>query len=150
GGVGKTNLVIAEILEMVTGRALLGGKAPRPCRVWYYNAEDPRDEIDRRIAAACLHYGIMAKDLAGRLFVDTGREQKIIVASETRLGVKIAEPIVAAVTATIRTNKIDVFIVDPFVASHEVSENDNMKINKVARVYADQIADPCNCATELV
>jgi hypothetical protein len=135
---------------MVTGRALLGGKTPKRCRVWFWCGEDPRDELDRRIAAACKHYGIKAEDLEGWLFVDTGRETGIVIATETKKGLVIAEPVVEEITATIRANKIDCLIIDPFVASHEVSENDNTKINKVVRVFADKIADPCNCAVELI
>ena len=56
GGSGKSSLVIAELLEMVSGKPLLTGRNAKPLRVWYLNIEDPRDEIDRRIAAACIAY----------------------------------------------------------------------------------------------
>ena len=59
-GSGKTNLMIVEALAMVTGRALLGILPPQRVRVWYWNGEDPYDELERRIGAACLHYGITA------------------------------------------------------------------------------------------
>jgi hypothetical protein len=57
GGVGKSSLELVEILAMVTGRPLLGVKPARRLRVWYWNGEDPKEEIERRIAAICLHYG---------------------------------------------------------------------------------------------
>ena len=72
-----------------------------------------------------------------------------MIATETRNGATIAEPVVDQVKATIRENGIDVFVVDPFVASHAVSENDNTKIDAVARKWAE-IADECGCAIELV
>ena len=148
GGMGKTQLIIAERLALATGRPLLG-EATKRCKVWYWNGEDPRDELDRRFLATCLHYGISQADLEGRLFVDSGRDTPIVIAREERAGLVIAEPVVAAVIAAIKENGIDVFTVDPFVSSHEVSENDNAKINAVARQWA-AIADECNCAIELV
>jgi predicted metalloprotease len=40
-------------------------------------------------------------------------------------------------------------IIDPFVSSHEVSENDNRAIDAVAKAWG-KIADECNCAINLV
>ena len=51
--------------------------------------------------------------------------------------------------ATIRHNKIDVLIIDPFVKSHRVSENDNIAIDVVATQWAE-IADMTDCAIELL
>ena len=149
GGVGKSSLVIVEALSIVTGRVLLGGRAPRPGRVWLWNGEDPYDELQRRIQAVCLHYGITREAIEGRFFVDSGRQRPIVIATETKQGAKIAEPVVEQVKATIRENKIDVFTVDPFVSCHRVSENDNGKIEAVAWEWA-KIADACDCAIDLV
>jgi RecA-family ATPase len=44
---------------MAIGRDLLGDEElTEPLRVWYHNGEDPREELDRRIAAICIHYSI--------------------------------------------------------------------------------------------
>src|SRR6476659_572407 len=51
GGTGKTALTIAEAIDMTTGRSLLGFPGPK-LRVWYWNGEDPEDELQRRFAAA--------------------------------------------------------------------------------------------------
>ena len=58
-------------------------------------------------------------------------------------------PVVDAVIATIKANHIDVVVVDPFVKSHRVSENDNNAIDAVATLWAE-IADVTNCAIELL
>ena len=50
---------------------------------------------------------------------------------------------------TIRANRIDVMLVDPFVSTHRVTENDNNAIDEVARVWAG-IADETNTAIDLV
>ena len=149
GGVGKSSLIIAEALSIVTGRALLSDYAPRPGRVWLYNGEDPYDELQRRIQAACLHYRISREEIEGRLFVDSGRQMPIVIATEDRSGANIAVPVVDAVKATLLAHKIDVLMIDPFVSTHRVSENDNNKIEAVAWEWA-KIADACDCAIELV
>lgn len=150
GGLGKTSNSIVEALSMVTGRDLVGIKPPKPLKVWLFNAEDPRDEMDRRIMAACLHYNIKPEDFAGRLFLDTGREQDLIVMEEDKkTGAKVNRPVVEAVVEEILAHGIDVMIVDPFVSTHRVNENDNGAIDKVAKLWA-QIADYTNCAVDVV
>ncbi|QXC49547.1 bifunctional DNA primase/polymerase [Agrobacterium salinitolerans] len=150
GGLGKTSASIAEALAMVSGRALLGTKPPKRLRTWIFNAEDPRDEMERRIMAACIHYKLKPADLEGHLFLDSGREQELCVAIEDKkAGVRIQQPIVEAVVEQIERNGIDVMIVDPFVSTHGVNENDNGAIDKVAKLWA-QIADYTNCSIDIV
>src|SRR5262249_18467868 len=125
GGLGKTSNSIAEALAMVSGKPLLsldGGGLSRPLRVALYNGEDPRDEMERRIEAACLRYKLADDDTAG-LYLDVGREQDLIVVREERGGIKINAPIVEAVVEHIMANDIDVMIIDPFVSTHSVNEN---------------------------
>ncbi|TGN61780.1 hypothetical protein E4L95_09185 [Paracoccus liaowanqingii] len=63
GGLGKSSLLVAEILAMAAGRPLLGDNPAHPLRVWLWNGEDPSEELQRRIQATCLHFGIEAEDL---------------------------------------------------------------------------------------
>jgi hypothetical protein len=148
-GMGKTSLAISEALAMASGKPLLGITPPERARVWLWNGEDPRDELDRRIEAAMLHYGLKPEDVEGYLFTDTGREMPVIIASQTRQGAIIAQPVVDAVIATIRQNKIDVLVIDPFIKSHKVVENDNVSMDAVATEWA-HIADVTNCGIELL
>lgn len=150
GGLGKTSNSIVEALSMVSGRQLAGVKPKERLNVWLFNAEDPRDEMQRRIMAACIHYGLKAEDIEGRLFLDTGREQELIVMHEDKkTGLKVNEPVVEAAVEQIERHKIDVMIVDPFVSTHRVNENDNGAIDKVAKLWA-QIADFTNCSIDVV
>jgi hypothetical protein len=148
GAFGKSSLDIVEALAMVTGRPLLGVTPDERVNVWYWNGEDPGEELQRRIVAAALRYEIDPTDIAGRLFVDTGRKTRIIIAQQTRAGAVVARPVVDAVIATIKENEIGLMIVDPFVASHRVIENDNPAIELVAATWAE-IADVTGCAIEL-
>ncbi|GHC61457.1 bifunctional DNA primase/polymerase [Limoniibacter endophyticus] len=150
GGLGKTSLSIAEALAMISGKPLLGTKPQRRLNVWVFNAEDPRDEMERRIMAACIRYNLKPEDIEGHLFLDSGREQELVVAVEDKkAGVRMQQPIVEAIVEQITRYKIDVMIVDPFVSTHGVNENDNGAIDKVAKLWA-QIADKTNCAIDIV
>lgn len=150
GGVGKSSVKIGEALAMVTGRELYGKKIHEgPYSVWLYNLEDPADETERRIHATAKRFRISPQDIGNRLYADSGRDQPCVIATETATGVQIATPIVDAIIAEIIERKIDVLVIDPFVSSHAVSENDNNRIDTVAKTWA-KIADVCNCSINLV
>ena len=147
GAYGKSTLAMTEALAIATGRALLDITPDERVNVWIWNGEDPMEELQRRIISAAMYYEIDPTEIEGRLFVDTGRETKI--AEQTKIGAVVARPIVDAVIATIHDNEIGLMIVDPFVASHRVVENDNPAIELVAASWAE-IADVTGCAIELV
>jgi hypothetical protein len=148
GDVGKTSLDLAEAVAMASGVPLLGVHVRRPLRVWYWNGEDPREEIVRRVLAICKHYQIDQEKLAGNLYLDSGRDMKLIVAEMVGRGLQIAIPVKEALIAALIASQSDVLAVDPFVKVHRVSENDNVIMDAVATVFAD-IADAANCAVEL-
>ncbi|WP_294534641.1 AAA family ATPase [uncultured Rhodoblastus sp.] len=149
GGVGKSSLSIVEALTMASGKPLLGIEPCERCRVWLWNGEDPQDEIDRRVMAAAIHYGLTREDFEGWLFTNSGRETEIVLATQTRTGAVVAVPVVEDITATLLANKIDVALIDPFVSSHQVAENDNPAIDRVAKTWG-KIAGETKCAVELV
>jgi hypothetical protein len=149
GGYGKSSLIVAEALAMVTGRPLLGDEPAGRLRVWQINLEDPRDELQRRFAAAAIHHRVRPEDIGGRLFVNSGRDTSFVIATETRDGVQIASPVIEAIKAEILNKAIDVLQVDPFVACHGVTENDNTKISAVVRQWA-MLAEATGCAVVLV
>lgn len=149
GGVGKSSLLIAEAMAMASGLDLIGGAPAGQLCVWMFNGEDPKDELDRRFAATMIQYGVTAEEIAGRLFVNSGRTTPIVLAEDARDGTRIIWPVVEALKSEIRSLGVDVLIVDPFVTSHRVSENDNRRIEDVARTWAE-IAEETGCAIELV
>jgi hypothetical protein len=149
GGVGKSSLTICEALAMASGRELLGDWTAKGLKVWLYNLEDPRDEMDRRIIAAMQHHHVSPEEISGRLYVDTGRERELSTAVQTREGVQIIKPELDALANEIQARGIDVLVIDPFVSSHQVTENDNGAIDLIAKEWA-RLADRCNCAIELV
>jgi hypothetical protein len=150
GAAGKTALITAEALALVTGRNLLGVAVHGgPYRVWIWNLEDPIDELQRRIAAACIHHGIKPEDFGDRLYVNSGRDQGLCIAKQDRNGFEVLEPIVSELVSELEARQIDVLFVDPFVSSHGVSENDNGAIDAVIKAWG-RVADQSGCSVVLV
>ncbi|RWD55389.1 MAG: recombinase RecA [Mesorhizobium sp.] len=149
GGVGKTAKGIVEALSMVTGRELLGEQVHERVRVWLLN-EDPREELDRRIAAACKYYDIRPGEIAGRLFVNSFRDQEFITAKQTKSETVIMAPFRHGLEAEIKRKGIDVMIVDPFVSTHAVVENDNMAIDLVIKQFWAPVIEKTGIAAELI
>ena len=150
GATGKSSLLVADVLAMVTGRDLLGTSVyGGPKRVWLFNLEDPMDEMQRRLMATALHYGVGPEDIGGRLWLDSGRQQGLCLAKQDKSGTIILVPVVENLVTVIVERGIDVLVVDPFVSSHTVPENDNGAIDAVAKQWG-AIADRTGCAIELV
>ncbi len=147
-GVGKSTLVLADVLATISGLPLLGVAPSEMGRAWYWNGEDPRDEVERRVHATLIHHQIPKEKVEGRLFLGSGRDADLIIGIQTTQGTRINAPVVDAVVEFIRFNKIDVVAIDPFVSSHAVPENDNMAIDRVMKTWA-HIADETNCAVHL-
>lgn len=150
GGTGKSSVKIGEAMAMAAGRNLYGPEIhDGPLTVWLYNLEDPAEEIERRLHATAKWFKISPADVDGRLYVDSGRDQRCVIATETEYGARIAQPVYEQIRQQLTERKIDVLVIDPFVSSHEVSENDNRAIDTVAKAWG-RLADECNCSINLV
>ncbi|WP_144708696.1 AAA family ATPase [Aminobacter sp. J15] len=151
GGGGKSAHAIPEVLSMVTGRPLLDpdGSRTSPLRVWYVNAEDPQDEIDRRFHAAAKHFAVTADEIADRLFTDSGRDQEFVVMRQEGRGFKVCQPVIDDMVSEIQRRRIDVVVIDPLVSTHEVPENDNSAMQRVAKAWTE-VADRANCCVEVI
>jgi len=149
GGVGKTSMQIVEALAICTGRPLLGEPVHEPCNVWIVNLEDPLEELQRRVAAAMLHYNVTADEIRGKLFLDAGRDMNIIFARQDREGITVDDALVDYLTAKITENNIGLVSIDPWVAATGINENDNVAMNAaVGAVRA--VCDVTDCAASLV
>ena len=149
GGVGKSSLMVVQALELASGKELLGHRVSGQRRVWLINLEDDRNELRRRVSAAIKHHGLNPVDIGDRLYVDSGLEQELLLASERRDDLFLNEEVFQRLEEEIRREKIDVVIIDPFVSAHQVNEADNGKIDRIAKRLA-RLALHTNCALELV
>ena len=120
GGVGKSALIVAEALAQVTGKSFLWDKPKSQLKVWVWNLEDPLEETYRRIAASCIRHGVSRADIEGRLFVNSGRDQRLVIAEMDHNKAKIMRPVVLAIVAEIKRLGIDVLVIDPFVSCHQL------------------------------
>lgn len=151
GGIGKSSLMSGMALSMASGQPFLGKDIyGGPLKVWSWNLEDGGDNLARSRVAASIHHKIGEAACGGRLYVDSGPEgATLCTATEDRNGFTIIEPEMANITAAIKSLGIDCLIIDPFVSSHAVNENDNNKIDAVAKRWARVAADG-NCSIVLV
>jgi len=134
---------------MASGRTLLneivhGG----PQRIWLWNLEEPEDELARRIQAAALHHAMSAGDIGDRLFVNAGPDNALLAASGTMAGY-VHEEVFSDLEREIQKRGIDVFVIDPFVSSHALDENDNVQIDRVVKRWS-RLAQATNCAVHII
>lgn len=151
GGSGKSAHAVSEVLAMVTGRPLLDPDGPltTPIRAWYVNAEDPQDEIDRRFHAAAKHFRVTADQIGDRLYTDSGRDQEFVIMRQEGRDLRVCQPLIDELVAEIQRREIDVVVIDPFVSTHEVAENDNGAMQRVAKAWTE-VADRANCGVEVI
>ena len=149
GGAGKSNLSLVEAISMAIERDLLCGETLRgQRRVWYHNAEDGQDEIDRRIVAICKHYGIDQGRLEGWLFTTSGMDMPIKIAAGNG-ELRIDKGTVQLIIEGIEDDEIEVVIFDPLIAMHTTGESDNVKMRQVIDTFA-AISNSTHCSVEVV
>jgi hypothetical protein len=137
GGVGKTAVRYAQMLAAATGRPLTGEHVFQRCRVLILSMEDGPHELRRRLLAARLHHGVGQDELKGWLFMGAlGRKDgRLMVLNQHD------QPIVGVLTArlerTIVERRLDLVMLDPFIKTHAVGENNNNGIDEVAQIITD-------------
>lgn len=151
GGVGKTQLALLDALSMITNEQYTYCYPhEKSLNCWHYNLEDDLNELKRRTLGLMQDHNIKPKDIAGRLFLNSGTDTMRCVVAERRPdGTVIQRPDVDQMIKTIKANNISYVSIDPFVKSHYVDENSNKEIDIVVDAYK-RIADECDCAIELI
>ena len=148
-GVGKSTLGIEQAVAVVTGCAITGQDVHEQAKAWIYNNEDDADELKRRLAAVLQYWDIPFDEVGGRLALNSGADRPLLVARADREGNVIRLPDVDACASQVREHGIGLFVVDPFVETHEVNENANAEIKAVAAMFRE-IARKGDCAVMLV
>ena len=147
GGGSKTTVLLTDAVALVTNRKLIGNAPKYQCNAWHYNLEDPIDELQRRVIAICKKYSIPLSEIKDKLFLDSARTRKLIIAEKVG-NVIVATPDVDAVIKEIIKHDIKSFSVDPFVKAHHADENDNKQIDAVLDQFA-RISNETGCAIDL-
>lgn len=150
GGVGKSTYTFLDALAVATGRDLTGDRVIESGPVVLYNAEDPLPELQMRFAAVAQYYGVPL-DRLRNVYLVSGRDHKIRVASYNAQSHTYVPnvPDIGAIKQLIRDTGAILFVGDPFIRLHDVPENDNVAIDKVAEIFTD-IADKMQIGVHLV
>lgn len=146
GGLGKSSLVLVECIAIATGLPLLGIRPKQRERVVYFNAEDPAEEIERRVLAICQHFRIDQNELAGWLFTQSGRDLNLIFSAGE--DGQIVEPVFDLIEAFSDIHKPAVFAFDPLANMTDAPETNDVfrRLGKRLSMMADKL----NCSIELV
>jgi AAA domain len=147
GGTGKSTLALAACMEIASAKRVLGIQVFDPCNVAFLNLEDPRDEMNRRLAALAIRYGITNRDLEGRLFMSDA-DRAVTIATMGADGFTVTTPDKDEIIRRVRAHNIGVLSVDPFAESHTLEENSNPQMVKAAAAWR-QVARDGNCAVLL-
>lgn len=148
-GVGKSTHGIARAVAVATGRDITAETVHEQVRAWIYNTEDDADELKRRLGAVLQHWLIPFAEVKGRVALNSGADRPLLFARADRAGMVIRLPDVDACIARIREHGIGLFVVDPFVETHELNENSNEQIKAVAVMFRE-VARAAGCAVLLV
>ena len=81
--------------------------------------------------------------------LNSGADRPLLFARIDRNGTVIRQPDVDGCIEQIREHNIGLFVVDPFVETHEVNENSNEQIKMVAAMFRE-VARATHCAVLLV
>ena len=147
GGTGKSSLVLGMCMALATNRTLLGSTIYQQCNVALLNLEDPQDEIDRRVTALAMRYGITDQALGGRLFVSPAG-QNVRIAENGPDGFSVVNPDEKLIIERVRDEHIDVLAVDPFSESHTLEENSNPAMIQAAAAWR-RVAREGDCSVFL-
>jgi AAA domain len=123
GATGKTALRTLQALSLATGRDLCGQHVFKRCRVLMVSLEDDKEELRRRVLAACMHHDIDLAERKGWLFLAAPKGFKL--AEVNNKGARQIGILEKMLRETIERRKPDLVMLDPFIKLHALEENDN-------------------------
>lgn len=148
GGTGKSAYLLGLAVATASKNNFLLHSIPDRLKVAVVNAEDSRDELMRRVHGATQYHNISPSYLAGWLYLigagDIGDLTLNQINSGTRHG-EVSQAGIAKLERLINDLKIDVLILDPFVALCPAGLNDNA-VAAATMAAVKQMAQRTNCA----
>lgn len=135
GGSGKTSLAIAWALSLASGQSLVGEHVHKQTRSLILTLEDSRDELDRRLQAACIHYDLpdTCNDM---LLTNTLNGTEFTLAHQDMKGNVKATQTAQIIKKWIVEHDIGAVFFDPYIKLSGVNENDNRATDFVCRILA--------------
>ena len=148
GGVGKSRLSTIEALAMATGKGIGGKWVKQGLKVWLWNLEDEETELNNCIVSAANHHGIDPAEYDGRLFVNDG-SSGLCIARQLEGSTVVCIQTEQGLISEIKSKGVDALIIDPFISSHGLPENDNNAIQQAVDAWK-RVARSTNCSITLV
>ena len=135
GGVGKSTLAMLIAVAVALGRRdmIPGRDVTKAGNVLVVNSEDDLSEMQRRLAGVLTSYGIDPAELTGRFHLQSLYGQSGLLANFTDGKVEDGVLVNKLVDFCLG-RKIKLIVIDPLVGFHDVSENDNTGMEKVATI----------------
>jgi hypothetical protein len=137
-GGGKGAQAVAIALSMISGRALLGEKVWRTGPVAIISYEDDPIEWRRRIAVACLQYGVDYDQACDSFHFISRPDDRIKLAAQSAIGRDtLVFPDGEAIIAELKRIGAVLLIVDPFNHAHTLEDgNSNVLVAQLASEIA--------------
>lgn len=148
GGTGKSIYALGRGMALASGKPIFGEAVHHRVNSWVMNLEDPLEETERRVAAMMIRHGLTRDDLEGRLFLNSGRDRRLTIATPSDYG-EIIYPDKDACIDAMLAAKIGHIVVDPFVKSHGLEENSNPHMDAAATAWAE-IGQVTGAAIDLI
>lgn len=150
GGTGKTAVTTAITLACATGRSLLGSTPLRQLTLVNVALEESEEEMQRRFAAAMMHFSVEQEDIRGRILVHDARKSGFMLADiDPDTGQPHRLPAAGQLIDALRDLGCDVLTVDPLALCHGLEENNNVHMAFLIRLF-NEIALTLDCAVLLV
>jgi hypothetical protein len=145
GATGKSAVRLVQYISLATSRELAGQHVFKRTKVLVISMEDDRDELRRRILAACLHHGIARSGLKGWLWCWTPKGIKL---AHMKDGVQQKGRLETLIRDKIKSRGYGLVALDPFIKVHALGENDNGAMDYVCELLT-KIAIDLNVAIDI-
>lgn len=145
GATGKSATRLVQYMSLATNHEIAGQHIFKRTKVLIISMEDDRDELRRRILAACLHHGIHRDELKGWLYCWTPKGLKLAQMKDGNLQKGRLETLIRD---KIRSRGIGLVALDPFIKVHALGENDNGAMDYVCELLT-KIAIDLNVAVDI-
>lgn len=154
-GTGKSYLALQMAISVATGIPWAGGLLPAPEKmgpVVYVSGEDDLDEAHRRIRAILAAYDRLGHgdrvwmEGLGRLeIIPMDGQKRPLMTADSRQSASTDETLWAKALAA-RVKGARLFILDPLIMFHGLSENDNGQLDDLARLIIQTAKRAGACA----
>jgi hypothetical protein len=126
GGDGKSLFTLQGSVAFALGMNWASFTPVAPLKILYVNNEDPRDEVQRRLAAICTQLGVDASELRGRLHIYPGTDLKLVAKDPGPGALPAATSALRDLIGWCKQDGYDAIVLDPLVEmASGLNENDN-------------------------